>query len=414
MPTSVHSLRYELVESTALINEQEAAGMVRADLLVSHFEQALGSAALLQEITHQETLALTKAVNQGPWTIEQKTKLVMTFDALKASATSTKKQKEKNMTQKCLWFENMMPAEKMAQLRNMSMSRLTRAQVIAGCGRDINLISPCENTKFRMVSILFWGEMFSDKYNEPITQNDVFEWMDKIGTFLKVKSTTRSTATTLPFLEEYPVTAELLPEEIKATFGGNLPPELKIDALDTILADKKKRGRTDRASRSTTDQTDPPWMKSLPKELRDQARRDICGVKQEPNNARVKVAPEQKPDLIEPTADDKIALLAARVKEEQLLREHFGQRAKLEIDDKSKVEPKVESNVEPEDESEVKPKIESGASNALDDMEIQMAATSRERMLCKATARTLKRPACFMATSDATDAKKRPSADIKN
>lgn len=172
----VNELRTELLQVSPLVDEQASAGMDRTELISSHFESMLSMGAGLNNITSTDVLALTKASNNGPWNDYQKKELGRIFNARKCEAQG--KKKKNGLTQKCLWFENMLPTAKMAMVRSKRLSRLSRAQVIAECARDIGIHSPEENTLFRMVSLLFWGELnhdLDDDDDRAFTQQEVFD-----------------------------------------------------------------------------------------------------------------------------------------------------------------------------------------------------------------------------------------------
>jgi hypothetical protein len=390
----VNELRTELLQVSPLVDEQASAGMDRTELISSHFESMLSMGAGLNNITSTDVLALTKASNNGPWNDYQKKELGRIFNARKCEAQG--KKKKNGLTQKCLWFENMLPTAKMAMVRSKRLSRLSRAQVIAECARDIGIHSPEENTLFRMVSLLFWGELnhdLDDDDDRAFTQQEVFDWMNKIQAFIKAKSSTKHAD--LPFIIDYPVSADLLPNEIKACYGGEVPPDVVIPQLDTILADKNKRGNDVRKRTSTGAEPsqDPTWMKHLSKEHREQARRDLNPVKLEQSTPKVKAEPYPMPasgSNVDADTQDKLAMLASRLKQEQLLRDNFAQRVKPDP------EMKKEDKEEPKDiKLEHEGHFETGGS--IDEMERNMLEATRARKKTKdekaTVAKLKKRPA---------------------
>ena len=408
----VNMLRTELLQVSSLVDEQTAAGMDRTDMISSHYESMLSMGANLENLSSADVLALTKASNNGPWTDHQKQELCRLFDARKGSAKSKKK---KGQTQKCIWFENMIPTPKMAMIRTKRLSRLSRAQVIAECARDIGLHSPDESTLFRMVSILFWSEIshdIDDDDDHAFTQDDVFDWMNKIQSFIKAKCSAKHVE--MPFLLEYPVCADMLPKPIKASYGDEVPPEVQIPQLDTILADKNKRGK--RNPKGAEKSRDPPWMKNLSEADREQARRDLCQVKIEQPNPKAKAAPHLIPASsynAEDDARDKLVMLASRVKQDQLVRSTFAHGVKMEPDKKKEEEDtKTEVKEEPDNEHD------GHEDTSIDDMENHMIAAAKARATDKkakkrpascGTIPPMKRPAIAKAAAEKKIQRSKPS-----
>jgi hypothetical protein len=80
-------------------------------------------------------------------------------------------------------------------------------------------------------------------------------------------------------------------------------------------------------------------MKHLSKEHREQARRDLNPVKLEQSTPKVKAEPYPMPasgSNVDADTQDKLAMLASRLNQEQLLRDNFAQRVKPDPEMKRK------------------------------------------------------------------------------
>jgi hypothetical protein len=123
----------------------------------------------------------------------------------------------------------------MLKLKDTTKYSITsRLSILAGAARSLGLELVDNKTLYRMVAIIAWQEG-----NHDMAQEQVWQHMTTLQTFLQT-----SVRVPVEFLAEYPPTAELLPADIKeSAFGsGELPPELNLADLDTVLGGNKMRG----------------------------------------------------------------------------------------------------------------------------------------------------------------------------
>ena len=135
-------------------------------------------------------------------------------------------------------------------------SQFARAHAIAKQACFIGIENPSQPTLFRMVSLVAWGES-----NFEMSQAEVFNLMDKIQSLIKGFRKPDG----LSYLETYPVSASQLTPAMQALCypDSKLPIDITIPDLDTILMDKKQRGRGKLDSFE-----DESWLQSIPEKYK--------------------------------------------------------------------------------------------------------------------------------------------------
>ena len=243
----------ELKGAAALLQAQTLAGLDKSTVLESMFTSTLAKLQQVKDPSHSECIELIELSNEGPWSAEQKKELAQAVGSRVQGVLAASPLKAKNQT--CIYFENMMPEWAWAEVRSRKTSMLARAQTIAHVAVSINLINPSQPTLFRMTAILAYG----DQTNWDFTQEDVFGYMDKIKGFIK-SGNKKKTAS--PYIVDYPTSASDLPEGLlKLAFpDGDVPVDVTIPELDSILAGKKQRGRNI---------ADLQWLKHVPEQYRE-------------------------------------------------------------------------------------------------------------------------------------------------
>ena len=253
MANSAAALLAEELESVGdLLKAQTQAGMDKDDVLQSVFASWVNRLSNMKLNNPSKTL-LTSSLKRTPFSPGQIKELAGIILGGVVEQGCKKGGRPQTKNQKCIHFENFVRTETMCKLRGTSLSKLSKACLLASEGSLVGLVNPDQPTLFRMVALLAWSEQCFD-----MQQDEVFETMDKIQNFIKgMASNTKH----LPYITEYPVNAEGLPESHQAVYGGTLPPELDIPELSAILAGKLMRGRPQKASSK-----DPAWLATIPEE----------------------------------------------------------------------------------------------------------------------------------------------------
>jgi hypothetical protein len=145
----------------------------------------------------------------------------------------------------------------MVKLRDHRLSRASRLSLLAAEARNIGVENADEKTLYRLVQIIAYCEG-----NFEFSQDQVWQYMDQLQTFIKSVPRRKE----LPYLEYYPVTADLLPDELKRhAFNSELPVNVDIPELATVLGTSKMRGRpTGKRSQEKV----PKWLSNVPEEHR--------------------------------------------------------------------------------------------------------------------------------------------------
>ena len=264
MAGSAAALLAEELESVGdLLKAQTQAGMDKDDVLQSLFASWVNRLSNIKLNNPSKTI-LTSTLKRTPFSPDQIKELAGIILGGVAEKGCKKGGRLQTKNQKCINFENFVRTETMCKLRGTSLSKLSKACLLASEGSLVGLVNPDQPTLFRMVALLAWSEQCFD-----MQQDEVFETMDKIQNFIKgMASNTKH----LPYITDYPVNAEGLPESHQAVYGGTLPPELDIPELSAILAGKLMRGRPQKASSK-----DPAWLTDIPEEHKAAVRAAIAG-----------------------------------------------------------------------------------------------------------------------------------------
>ena len=254
--SSAEDLARELKDVTDLIAAQVSAGMCRDDVMQTVFNSWASRLGSCAKFTPKAKTLLTEAVHNGPWNADQRKDLAR---VILGGAGSDKKASNRRPNQQAHKFENLIRMETMAKLRSPgSYSRTSRMSILAAEARLLGIECPDQPTLYRMVSILAWGE------GSEFSQTNVHDCMDSIQTFIKAVPRNKD----IEYIQFYAATSELIPDAIKkvAWPNGNLPPELTLPELDTILGLSKMRGRP---SPGTKKQKAPAWLDEVPEDRRD-------------------------------------------------------------------------------------------------------------------------------------------------
>ena len=256
-----HVIRTELDGASNQLAAQTEAGLDESETLTAMYTSLLNMLHHKAPLRSPEITDLTKASNAGPWTTDQKRAIA---DILRGSPlsndgdnTPTKPHTRKNQT--VSHFENFCGPQLFIDIRDTRFSTIARAHKIAKQASDVGITNPSSPTLFRMVSLLAWAEG-----NYDMTQREVFGWMDKIQSFIK----SFKPPVDIPYLETYPTSSTLLTPAMQHQCypDGKLPVDITISELDTILADKKQRGR----GNIDVDE-DEQWLNSVPEKYKHHA-----------------------------------------------------------------------------------------------------------------------------------------------
>ena len=222
----------ELAEVEMLLNAQVGAGLDRLNVLESLSRSWLDRLMQHPKLSTADKKIVTDAIRQGPWTEEQRKDLA---SAVLGNGASKKKNTHRVKNQRCLKFENFITAETVLKLKDPSkFSVTTRLSFLANTARILGITNPDEETLFRMVACLTVYDCAMQ-----LSQDDVWQYMNTLQLFIK-----NSPKVHVEYLEVYPPTAELLPDDIRknAYPDGNVPPEVNISEIETVLSACKKRG----------------------------------------------------------------------------------------------------------------------------------------------------------------------------
>jgi len=223
---------HELATVGELLEAQVAAGQSRADVMECMYRSWLGRLAAMPTAGSKQKASLTQSITSCPWTADQRKELaaaVLGGNQRKAAS------KARRPNQKAHMIENLLPMSVMLKLKETTKYSITsRLSILAGAARSLGLELVDNKTLYRMVALVAFQEG-----NYEMSQDNVWHHMTTLQTFLQT-----STRVPVEFLAEYPPTAELLPADIKlSAYGsGELPPELNLADLDTVLGGHKMRG----------------------------------------------------------------------------------------------------------------------------------------------------------------------------
>jgi len=223
----------ELANVGELLEAQVSAGQSRADVIECLFRSWMSRLSTGPAAGAKQKAALTQAITNGPWTADQRKDLASAV--LHGGSHKNAASKARRPNQKAHKFENLVPMSVMLKLKDTTKySTTSRLSIVAGAARSLGLEIVDNKTLYRMVALVAYQEG-----NYDMSQDTVWQHMTTLQTFLQ-----SSNRVAVEFLEEYPPTAVLLPNDIQqSAYGsGELPPELNLADLDTVLGDNKMRG----------------------------------------------------------------------------------------------------------------------------------------------------------------------------
>ena len=208
-------LASELGDVSDLLEAQEKVGLLRDDVLESMFRSWSARLVGLPKLTEKMKAVITDSIRNGPWSQEQcetLARLVLT-NGQKLDQGRTHRRPNQKLTH----IENFVPMDVQLKLRDTEKySQTSRLSILASLGSSLGLELADNPTLFSMIAFFSWCEGDHEK-----KQDEVFRLMDLLQTFLK------GAKRDVEYIEQYPPTPELLPEDIKRkAFGdGPLPPE---------------------------------------------------------------------------------------------------------------------------------------------------------------------------------------------
>jgi len=250
---SPEEIAQELADVGELLTAQTDAGLDRTEVLQSLFNSWAGRLSMCARLSPKGKTIVTSAMQQGPWSADQKKDLASVILGGVASKTAN----VRRATQKVVEFQNFIKIQTMVKLRDHKLSRASRMSLLAAEARNIGVENADEKTLYRLVQILAYCEN-----NFEFSQEQVWQYMDQIQAFIKSVPRRKD----LPYLEHYPVTADLLPVELKRhAFASELPANMDIPELATVLGTCKMRGRP--TTKRLQDKA-PKWMNNVPQEHR--------------------------------------------------------------------------------------------------------------------------------------------------
>ena len=250
MQNAVATCGNELRRLGELLDEQTAAGLDRGETLDALFEGKKASLAKFHGASECEKDFLSKAIHEGPWCDRQRAALikVLTGGADKKAPKDAARRRD---TQNAPQFENLVHEKLWIDLRNVQKySPASRCHMLARLAAMLGICLPSPKLLYRMVQILAYA---AEEYD--LSQEKVFEHMDRIQDFIKGYKQEAGT----PFITMYPPIAE----ELEAVFlerayrDCDLPVQVNIPELDTVLGKAKMRGRG----------KDMAWFKNVPEHL---------------------------------------------------------------------------------------------------------------------------------------------------
>ena len=250
----------ELVDAKHLADAQVGLGLDRGEVVAQMFDIWKGRVAKLGKATSTQKKQLADAIKDGPWTPTQRMELGQSVLVLGSSASSNIATGSgyRRPNQRCLAFQNMIPTDVFAKLRNaVTYSSASRCHLIATVASKLGIVNPSLPLLFHMVQIKAFCE---GNYN--YDQQAVWDDMDKIQDYIKGCSTSKD----LPYIVDYPASPDQLPDAIRErAFADGFPPQLHIPELSTILGNNKMKGRDQVGKHASL-----WWLQEVPYEFRQQ------------------------------------------------------------------------------------------------------------------------------------------------
>ena len=266
----------DLGDVSELLTAQVNAGQSRDEVLENLFNSWISRLASTAKISPKGKTQITNAVHDGPWSASQKKELANAVLGTQAASKLARRP-----TQKVPSPENYVRMEAFVKLRSKS-SRASRLSMLASEMRAIGVANPDENLLFRLTQIIALCEE-----NYEFSQEMVWQCMDDLQTFIKSVPRPKD----LPYEEHYPVSADLLRDELRKHAYGNgpLPVSIDLPELATVLGAAKKRGRPDKKGSGPKM---PKWMNAVPAEHRSAVMAALKSSTSASSNATMPLAPE--------------------------------------------------------------------------------------------------------------------------
>lgn len=226
----------------AWLHEQESAGRNKADLLVTQAGAICARFKKLGGLDFKMGTELSKTVNAGPWTAEQKVSLLESIDHAVTVGGAKTKDKAR---QKCYRFENFQTEGEWNSLKNKKV--LLQALITQVCTRgwSIGLQYPDEGTCFRMAGCIVASQGIADESQIA----DIFERVKEECVALRKKNNG-----TYPHqhLVRYPNDPSGLPDEMRE-YAYQGQDAVSMDMPYLISAMRGVKQRTHAASKDPRD-----------------------------------------------------------------------------------------------------------------------------------------------------------------
>ena len=245
----VSALSRELQCVASLVDAQVQAGLDRDEVLESLCSSWAGRLAALVGQDNTSLCTLTRAVSEGPWSVEQRKRLAK---ALTSGGEPGGQGSKRRPSQTCTHFENYLTENEWKALRTPGTTHSSRVALLALRAWLIGLELPSEPTLFRMVAVLAFCAG-----NHECSQEDVSETMRALQAQVKSRAG-RGRAVQVPHLVHFPHSASGLAESTLSVAYGDegRPVDVEFPELDTILGSNKMR-----SSKAN-------WLKHVPEHMR--------------------------------------------------------------------------------------------------------------------------------------------------
>jgi hypothetical protein len=297
----------DLGDVTELLTAQVNAGQSRDEVLENLFNSWISRLASSAKISPKGKTQITNAVHDGPWSASQKKELANAVLGTQAASKLARRP-----TQKVASPENYVRMEVFVKLR-LKGSRASRLSMLASEMRAIGVTNPSENLLFRLTQIIALCEE-----NYEFSQEMVWQCMDDLQTFIKSVPRDKD----LPYEEHYPVSADMLRDELRKHAYGNgpLPVSVDLPELAAVLGAAKKRGRPHNKGSGPKM---PKWMNAVPEEHRSAIMAALKSSTSASSQAALSLAPEvssagSRPAPSAFTADTFRFQAPSKIKHEQL------------------------------------------------------------------------------------------------
>lgn len=222
----------DLKALSELVDVQVSVGLDKGDVLEAQFKTW---SHRLQAVPADDkaTKELTAAIGASPFSAEQKRALgKILMESQAASHKSVRR-----VMQYCPHFENMVTMQEWAALRKQGTLMSARLAMLALRAWLIGVECPSEGLLYRIVAIAAYAGGDAE-----LDQDHVSQYMSTVQAAIKSRGSKRD-GIEMPHIAKYPASADQLPDSIQQyAYNMELPEQVSIPDLDTILAGAKVRG----------------------------------------------------------------------------------------------------------------------------------------------------------------------------